>query len=94
MGAEKLHVSLGPALTGFLAYAALRHRVRRQRRKREIALREDAGAYLNKAESKVLSRSEKYLKTYISLKRKMSWPLPLSGFGFIPRSRGRNGDKW
>ena len=84
----------GPALTGFLAYAALRHRVRRQRRKREIALREDAGAYLNKAESKVLSRSEKYLKTYISLKRKMSWPLPLSGFGFIPRSRGRNGDKW
>ena len=78
----------GPALAAFLAYAALLHRVRRQRRKREIALREDANAYLNKAESKTLSRSATYLSTYVSMKRKMSWPLPPFSFGFIPPRRG------
>jgi hypothetical protein len=85
----------GPALAAFLAYAALLHRVRRQRRKREIALREDANAYLNKAESKTLSRSSRYLSTYVSLKRKMSWPLPPFSFGFIPPRRGlRRGSSW
>ena len=84
---------IGPLLGGFLMYGAILYHVRQERKKRSIALRENADEYLVKDKNRLLARAEKYTRTYMTPGKKMIWPPPKCRFSEMFRGRGKYDDE-
>ncbi len=84
----------GPLLGGFLMYGSMLYYVRQERRKRSIALRENADDYLLKDKNRLLARAEKYARTYMTPGKKMIWPPPRHRFSEMFRGRGKDDDEF